>query len=97
MLGDRPLVRLVAVQLRRLLDELLRDGEPDDFLGVVGMDEDLRDRVLRLAERAVLDDDVVADRADHVAHLVLVARDDVVAFHGPRCTSSAQLTNMRSE
>src|SRR5205085_903584 len=92
---DRVLVRLVAVQLRRLLDDVLGDGEPHDLLAVVHVDEGLRDEVLRLPERAMLDDDVVADRADHVAQLVLVARDDVVAFHGPRCTSPRRLTNLR--
>ena len=80
MLLDRLLVE-VAVERRRVGHDLLRDRDPDLLLGVVDVCELSGQRMLRLAERSLLDDQEVAGLSDDLADLVIVDGDDVIAFH----------------
>src|SRR6266511_4045955 len=72
----------VAVHLRRVVDQILRQRGPDDMLAFVDFGERLRQRVLRL-QQPVLDDQVVAVGVDDVADLVALDRTYVVTLHGP--------------
>ena len=81
MRGDRAVVDLVAVELRSILEDVLRDRGVNDLRRIVDLDEDAREEVPRLPQCPVLDDQVVASRPHDAPGLVVVARDDLVAFH----------------
>src|SRR5262249_1280161 len=79
----------VAVHLRRVVDELLRERRPNDAFGLVGLGERLRQSVLRF-QQPVLDDQVLAMLVDEVTDLVPVDRHDLVFV--VHCTSLSTLS-----
>ena len=78
----RLLVEL-PVQLRRVAEDLLRNGDPHLLLAFVHMRELARQGVLRLPKRPVLDDQEVALLADDRPHLLVLGRNHVVTVHVP--------------
>src|SRR5947207_2978882 len=85
MLGDRLRVGPL-LDSRRGLDQLPRDGQPDDALVVVCVDERVRNRMALLAQQPVLDDHVLAPDFCDAAGVAAVARDHFVSFHAPSPT-----------
>ena len=97
MRGGRLAVELALLERRRVLDQLLRNGQANHLLAVVGMGERLRDRVPLLAQRAFLGDQKIAVDLDDVPELAVVAAHHFVAFHHIRHTRRGQTqTGMRS-
>src|SRR6266540_3680004 len=81
VLSDRVEI-LVAVDLRRIVDQPLRQRRAGEPLLHVDRDERLRYSVLRLSE-PVLDDQEVTVLLEHVTNLFVVERYEFIAAHLP--------------
>ena len=81
VLGDGLGVDRTVLELRRALDDLLRDAEPNDLVAVGGVGKCLRHGVPGLYQQPVLDDHVPVADLDNVTDLAVVAGDDLEPFH----------------
>ena len=82
MLGDSLSVDRAVLQLRRGLDNLFREAEPNDLLAVGGVGKCLRHGMAGLFQQPVFDDQVAIAHLGDMTDLAVVAGKDLEPFHG---------------